>query len=701
MRRLNLFVITFFCVMVYAVQAKENFTKVNDRLETTRHLPVMQSMDDTQQSNFKMLKLENLSDFNLTKKSKSTAFRAHQSSDETSQLLDSIVTKNTDGIIVSKTIYGYDSQGNCVSTSTSNYNIGTQQWTDSIKFEYEYNNNNDQTLNVEYSWDSEAGLWQVFSRIETEWSVDSENNKTFVRIKSIWDTETQIQTFATKEEIVFQGNTTTYKLRIIYVKSAGVWVPNSKLEQLYDDDGYNYTKGEYIWSNEHNAWRGTSKIGYVYSADNTYNQLVAHYYWDYDVYDWEAKTEFEYDRYNNKIATGEFIKNGENWKAISKTGNEGDYIVYYNLVNNAFVKTHKDKTTYDGNNNLKSYVRFDWDEGANNWYLSKHIERCFWDNLSGEWRIFEFIEQGYNKNGQILYRIQFLRNNSQSEWIAGYTFKSENTYDEDGRQTARINYNWAGGEPTVLLNSFSFGDFTATATSHFNGVQSWTVNITKDIYDSNKVWIKNLVLGGSSESTPVYGTLNTAKTELKIPVKQVIAVNMSSNIYLEGYYGPDGVLAIPAGESITGIINSDGTINIQDKFGSKAYSQTDGSVVGWFNVFQADGVFVPKNGPTNNYIWTSNWTESQRANYFYSEHDITDDVPTYEVKTQAYPNPANDQLTITGTKAGQNIRITNLNGQLINSFTAEEGNTIISLSSFIAGMYLVNIDDYTVKIVKE
>ncbi len=558
MEKNYLSIIVFLCLIVYAVQAKDNIPTVNDRLQKTKHKLSLQKLVDDRQLQFEMLKTGNLSGTNLTKQDHSASLRISQFTEETSVLLDSTVTKKPDGSIVSKRIYGYNVQGNNILIISSSFNIETQQLTNTDKYEYEYNTNSDRTLIAYYRWDSEAGIWQVSYRIETEWSVDSENNKTFVRIRSDWHSETQSLRYTLKEETVLQGNTSIYKNRTTYNFSAeGVWLPVSKVEQLYDDDGYDYTVSNYVWDVQTEVWKGSYKSGYGNSADDSYNQFIANYYWNDDVRDWTAKTEIEYDSNSNEIATAEYVRSGESWQAVSKSGKEGDFVVFYKLVENTFVKTYKEATYYDENNNVTSYSRYDWDEGLNKWFISKNIGSCMWDNLSGEWRLYQYIELGYDKEGHELYRIQLYRNNSQGQWRLALTYKTENVYDEAGRQTARISYEWAGGEPMV----FNQGEFT---------------------------------------------------------------------------------------------LNS-----------------------------------------------TNSWTETQRTTYHYSDHEILNNVPSFEVKTQIYPNPANNRLTISGTKSGQRIHIASLNGQQMKVFAAEEGNTVINLSSFDAGIYLVTIDKFSVKIVKE
>lgn len=138
------------------------------------------------------------------------------------------------------------------------------------------------------------------------------------------------------------------------------------------------------------------------------------------------------------------------------------------------------------------------------------------------------------------------------------------------------------------------GSYTAVGTSYFNGTESWTVTIEKDpAGDVSKVWITNMVAGGSSAASPLYAVVNEAKTEIKIPVGQTIAVSSSyPKILFEGFYGPDGATDIPDGGSVTGLIES-GKIFIQDEIGSHVYNAAGGSA-GWYNIFQADIVLTKK-----------------------------------------------------------------------------------------------------------
>jgi hypothetical protein len=132
---------------------------------------------------------------------------------------------------------------------------------------------------------------------------------------------------------------------------------------------------------------------------------------------------------------------------------------------------------------------------------------------------------------------------------------------------------------------FILGTLSAKGVSDFNGDTEWEVRIAKDDSDLSKVWIYNLVPGGSSSSSPVYGIVNDEKTEIRIPVVQEVAVSSSyPHILLNGFYG-DTEEKIPTGGYITGEIAEDGTISIKDYFGSQVFSDDAASnSLGWYNL---------------------------------------------------------------------------------------------------------------------
>lgn len=140
--------------------------------------------------------------------------------------------------------------------------------------------------------------------------------------------------------------------------------------------------------------------------------------------------------------------------------------------------------------------------------------------------------------------------------------------------------------------AFMFGVYNATGESYFNGPTEWNLRISKDDDDVSKVWILNLVPGGTSEA--VYGTVNDDITEMRIPVKQEIVISSSyAAVYLDAFYGEDGdedvddyiVAHITTGE------DGSVTISIPDYwFGSQVYDDA-GIEDGWFNIIKSGAVF--------------------------------------------------------------------------------------------------------------
>lgn len=88
--------------------------------------------------------------------------------------------------------------------------------------------------------------------------------------------------------------------------------------------------------------------------------------------------------------------------------------------------------------------------------------------------------------------------------------------------------------------AFMLGTFSASGTSLFNGPTKWNIEIKKDDSDVNKVWFYKFSPSGTSDKTPIYGTVNEDKTELRIPVEQNTLKSSSAYCWLEAFGGVDG-----------------------------------------------------------------------------------------------------------------------------------------------------------------
>lgn len=125
------------------------------------------------------------------------------------------------------------------------------------------------------------------------------------------------------------------------------------------------------------------------------------------------------------------------------------------------------------------------------------------------------------------------------------------------------------------------GTYKTVGESNFGGMVEDMIVLEKDEKDINTVWIGNMVPGGTSKY--VYGIVNADKTEIKIPVGQVIATSSSYPlITLEAFGAPD-YNAIPTGGNITAYIQEDGSIIINDFYGSCVFDAS-GAQLGWFEL---------------------------------------------------------------------------------------------------------------------
>ena len=143
--------------------------------------------------------------------------------------------------------------------------------------------------------------------------------------------------------------------------------------------------------------------------------------------------------------------------------------------------------------------------------------------------------------------------------------------------------------------AFMLGTYAAKGSSLFNGDIEWTVKIAKDDTDAAKVWISNMVPDGSN--TAIYGTVNDAKDEIRIPVKQDIVITASyPHVWFEAFYGVDGDEDVE--DFVVGHIstNADGkaVISFPDYwFGSHVYTDDAAtSSAGWYEIIQARAVFT-------------------------------------------------------------------------------------------------------------
>ncbi len=88
----------------------------------------------------------------------------------------------------------------------------------------------------------------------------------------------------------------------------------------------------------------------------------------------------------------------------------------------------------------------------------------------------------------------------------------------------------------------------------------------------------------------------------------------------------------------------------------------------------------------------------------YFTANVTADEPL-EANTQActiYPNPAKDHVVVNNeTGSSQLLRIYHYNGQLVMNQQVPEGKTTLSLCNLNPGFYLVQVGEFTLKLIRQ
>lgn len=162
-----------------------------------------------------------------------------------------------------------------------------------------------------------------------------------------------------------------------------------------------------------------------------------------------------------------------------------------------------------------------------------------------------------------------------------------------------------GAEKSVVVTieddehplAFMLGTYAAKGPDYFadGELTDWTVKIAKDDADASKVWISNMVPGGSN--TPIYGTVNDAKDEIRIPVKQDIVITSSyPHVWFEAFFGEVGEEDVE--DFVVGHITVNGSgkavISFPDySFGSHVYKDDAATQqAGWYAIIMAGTVFT-------------------------------------------------------------------------------------------------------------
>ena len=248
---------------------------------------------------------------------------------ELKQRLDSVVRIERDintneWLNSSKEEYAYNDRGNLILEAYYHWNSETEQWEGDDKYEYTYDENGNLILETDYEWNSDTVQWKVSDKYE--YTYDERDNR-ILKAAYQWNSETEQWEGLFKYEYAYdeKGNLT---LEIYYYWNSGTeqWERDYKYECAYGEWGNLILETYYQWNSETEQWEGFNKYEYAYDERGNFI-LAASYYWNWETEQWEGydKYEYAYDKNGNIVLRIEYNWNNINqqWQAKSK------YVVAY------------------------------------------------------------------------------------------------------------------------------------------------------------------------------------------------------------------------------------------------------------------------------------------------------------------------------------------------------------------------------------
>ena len=317
--------------------------------------------------------------------------------------LDSIIIER-EGLPSSKETYLYNEYGKEILTTHFSWNETNNEWEESGKEEYTYDDNNNLIMWIPYSRD---GDWK--KDYKSEYTYDSNNNQTMC-IYSRLDKETKN------------------------------WIGKEKRESMYDNKGNKTTYTRYDWDETTNNLSEYSKSEMTYNDKNNLTMLIS-YDWDNKINDWviDEKIEYTYDNNGKKIIeiSYDWDDKTNNWKISDNKrkfayDNNGNQIMD---INSSF----KDESAYDNNGNRTIFTTYYWNKATHNWVKDFKEESTYDDNGNQIMSIAYFRDERRKSKYEYLFDLSYLK----TDLIIP---NSTDLYIGINMPTRIISYEWTGTE---------------------------------------------------------------------------------------------------------------------------------------------------------------------------------------------------------------------------------------------------------------
>ena len=319
---------------------------------------------------------------------------------------------------ITQTTKAYDSEDRLIETIMKNYDGGSQTYFNVSRTTTIYSDYDDQTENIQYIWDGNS--WIIQSGWKSVFEYDAHGEE-LSSINSYYQQGVGwIESGGYKTEIIY--NNDLVESETYYEREGGAWIPQSKNEWTYDNEGvltggfeyeyeetafvlkarytdvswylwdaakgpdgslpYHYTRQDYNGSGDINDaanYINSEKTVITYPEGNTNGvpliMIETLYVWDTDWVESERYTEV-----NNSTMISEFEESwdGSSWIPLEFSENNypafatpgTTYQTYHVYVNGVLTEVHKGSSSYDSFGNIIEQKQ-ESHNGDENWTQSQ------------------------------------------------------------------------------------------------------------------------------------------------------------------------------------------------------------------------------------------------------------------------------------------------------------------------------------------
>lgn len=269
---------------------------------------------------------------------------------EIKQCLDSVVylirdTTTNEWLNSEKDEYAYDERGNLILQAGYVWNSNTNLWKGAYKSEYIYDENRNCISEAGYYWNSNTEQWEEYYKYKNEYAYDESGNLISVA-RYDWDSDTE------------------------------QWELDRENEYTYDERGNLILIARYDWDPHTEQWEVFWKYKYEYAYDERGNLIsVAYYDWDSNTEQWKVFWKFEsaYDERGNLI-----LEVDDNWNNINQQWQSTDKFAFnydYNYFREDLLFpsdfAYKNKV-FDYKNKIVNAIIYSSSDGVN-WTESRKV----------------------------------------------------------------------------------------------------------------------------------------------------------------------------------------------------------------------------------------------------------------------------------------------------------------------------------------